>query len=105
MESTGREFSYEGYKRGAFQCFPFFFFFSKVETKEKELKDIEENSLLFLWSADFLSIFSGPAPVPEAWVFFPWTSQLRETSRECAVAETVLGVFCLPEQFHFLQLP
>lgn len=76
----------------------------KVETKGRELKDVEENSLLFLWSADFLSIFS--APVPEAWVFFPWKSQLRETlSCESAVAETVLGVFCLPEQFHFLQLP
>ena len=45
MESTGREFSYEGYKRAAFQWFP-----RppppKVETKGRELKDVEENSVI-----------------------------------------------------------
>jgi len=49
MESTGREFSYEGYKRGAFQCFPFLPP-PKVETKEKELKDVEENSVVSVFS-------------------------------------------------------
>lgn len=37
MESTGREFSYEGYKRAAFQCFPLFFF-PQSKNKRKRIK-------------------------------------------------------------------
>lgn len=90
------------------QHFNGFHFFFLVRVEKKGKKGVKEifNFVLFMWSMNVLSTSSGPTSKRHRSAFCGSHSSVRDTSyRMSAVMETVMGVFCLPFQFHSLPFP